>query len=468
MTRNPDPTPKSRIGLTTSLILVMSGVLGAVATLVILWNARMVDAENETAARLLAISISDAIQSFGEVGEMDGLATLVEALNEQEEIGSVEAIRGPNTEADFGEREGSAPRDDLQRAVLASGKFERAVDKATNHLRFVQPILNAETCQECHTSAPPGAPLGVADVVISTASAAHAKNQFALVVGSVFFVASVLCSLLLMMIVKVKVVRPIESFAGRLDRQAKELTVSARDMNISSERFADGASRQAAALEQTSAALHQTKEMIHENSQHANEAEREIIAAKSVAEEGGRIIGDLNKAMGAISDSSSKIGAINRLIEEVAFQTNLLALNAAVEAARAGDHGKGFAVVAGEVRGLAQRASEASKDTSELVQISVDNVKGGVHVSHQVDEKMTQIVEDVATMSRLMNAIADASRQQSERMEEINSAMSDMDSVTQENAGAAQRAADAAARLQSHAATVEDMVQQLMGLVAAS
>jgi methyl-accepting chemotaxis protein len=205
--------------------------------------------------------------------------------------------------------------------------------------------------------------------------------------------------------------------------------------------------------------------MTRTNADNAKRANTSAGQARMNAEAGDRTMGELNQAMAAINESSGQIGKIIKAIEEIAFQTNLLALNAAVEAARAGEHGKGFAVVAEEVRNLAQRAATAARETTVLIEGSVERAQTGTKVAGAASQALQSIAGDVGTVADLLNGITRASDEQAQAVGQLSGAVSQMDQITQQNACGAQESAAAAEELTAHARTLNAVVGQLNALV---
>jgi methyl-accepting chemotaxis protein len=215
---------------------------------------------------------------------------------------------------------------------------------------------------------------------------------------------------------------------------------------------------QSAALEQTASSLEEMTATVKQNANNANQANQLAAGARDVADKGGRVLEAAVGAMAAITDSSAKVADIIGVIEQIAFQTNMLALNAAVEAARAGDQGRGFAVVAAEVRNLAQRSAAAAREIKGLIQDSADKVGQGAKLVHQSGETLREIVTSVKKVSDIIAEITVASDEQATGIEQINTAVTQMDRGTQENAALVEEATAAAASLTDQALALNDLM----------
>ncbi len=215
---------------------------------------------------------------------------------------------------------------------------------------------------------------------------------------------------------------------------------------------------QAASLEQTATQMQVLTSTVRQNADNARQANLLVVTASDVATKGGQVVGDVVQTMGSIKDSSRKIVDIISVIDGIAFQTNILALNAAVEAARAGEQGRGFAVVASEVRSLAQRSASAAKEIKALIDDSVGKVDVGSKLVDEAGATMEQIVTSVRQVADIMSEIAAASIEQSEGIEKVNVAITEMDDATQQNAALVEQAAAAAQSLQDQAASLAKVV----------
>lgn len=251
--------------------------------------------------------------------------------------------------------------------------------------------------------------------------------------------------------------------AGRLGEIVTEVVVSANEVRSASAEITTGTNdlsqrteQQASNLEETAASMEEIASTIKQNADNAQQANQLAVSARTVASDGGEVVGKAVTAMSEIEASSQKISDITGVIDEIAFQTNLLALNAAVEAARAGDAGKGFAVVASEVRSLAQRSSEAAKDIKSLIVESGAQVKDGVELVNNAGKSLTEIVDSVKRVTDIVSEIAAASTEQSTGVEEINKAISQMDEMTQQNSALVQENAAACRMLQDQAGNMHE------------
>ncbi|GAB6848350.1 methyl-accepting chemotaxis protein [Paraburkholderia kururiensis] len=215
---------------------------------------------------------------------------------------------------------------------------------------------------------------------------------------------------------------------------------------------------QAAALQETAASMEELTGTVNQNAENARQASQVTAQAMEVAERGSHIVSQVIETMNGIHASSDRIADIVGMIEGIAFQTNILALNAAVEAARAGEQGRGFAVVAAEVRSLAQRSSSASKEIKELIQESVDRVRDGTQFVDSAGATMKEVTQSVRRVTDIMGEIAAASVEQSKGIGQVNQAVSQMDSVTQQNAALVEQAAAAASSLESQAGELKSAV----------
>ncbi|MBC8035682.1 MAG: HAMP domain-containing protein [Rhizobiales bacterium] len=243
------------------------------------------------------------------------------------------------------------------------------------------------------------------------------------------------------------IARRISGVSGEVQGATREIASGVADLSARTE-------HQASSLEETSASMEQLATTVRQNAGNAQEANRLAAAASTSATSGGDIANRAVTAMGRIEDSSRQITEIVGLIQDIAFQTNLLALNAAVEAARAGEAGKGFAVVANEVRALAQRASQASKDIKGLIVNSDTQVREGVTLVKQAGSSLTEIVASVKKVATLVSEIAAATQEQSSGIEQVSKAVTGMDQMTQQNAALVE---ETNAALQSAQAQVDEL-----------
>ena len=218
--------------------------------------------------------------------------------------------------------------------------------------------------------------------------------------------------------------------------------------------------QQAASLEETAAALDEITSTVKSSSRRAEEASDMVGATKSGAEKSGTVVKNAISAMEKIEESSKQISQIISVIDDIAFQTNLLALNAGVEAARAGEAGKGFAVVAQEVRELAQRSANAAKEIKTLIETSSTHVGAGVSLVNDTGTSLGEIEGQVGKINDLIQSIVTGAREQSTALTEINSAINQMDQVTQQNAAMVEETNAATQGLSGEAVKLEGLVRR--------
>ncbi|HQV30698.1 MAG TPA: Cache 3/Cache 2 fusion domain-containing protein [Calditrichia bacterium] len=241
---------------------------------------------------------------------------------------------------------------------------------------------------------------------------------------------------------------------------SEQVNAGARQISDSSQALSTGATEQASSLQEISASMDQVAEQTRMNASNAKAANQLSNTAAQFAGSGNDQMRRMLGAMEEINQASNAISQIIKSIDEIAFQTNLLALNAAVEAARAGIHGKGFAVVAEEVRNLAQRSAKAAKETTQLIENTVQRVSNGQDIAKMTAESLDKIVVEVEKVKNLVGDITHASESQSEGIHQISIGLTQIDKVTQSNTATAEETASASQELSSQASLLEEKLSQ--------
>ncbi|HEX7386076.1 MAG TPA: methyl-accepting chemotaxis protein [Castellaniella sp.] len=247
-------------------------------------------------------------------------------------------------------------------------------------------------------------------------------------------------------------VTEVRTGADSIASAAAQITAGNLDLSSRTE-------QQASSLAQTAATMEEITATVRQNADNVHQANTLASAAAKTATDGGTIVAELVATMGEINQKSQQVADIISVIDSIAFQTNILALNAAVEAARAGEQGRGFAVVASEVRALAQRSASAAKEIKTLIDASVQSTgKGNEQASH-AGATMQDIVDGINRVTDIMGEISAANREQTTGIEEINTAVTQMDDVTRQNASLVEESAAAASSLQEQANALAHLVE---------
>jgi len=236
----------------------------------------------------------------------------------------------------------------------------------------------------------------------------------------------------------------LQAIVGKINDGVTEISSASTQVSASSQTLSQGATQQASSLEETSAALEEMSGSVAESTKNAQKTNELAEEASGMAIKGGEAVTKTVDAMKTISEKIS-------IIEDIVYQTNLLALNAAIEAARAGEHGKGFAVVAAEVRKLAKRSQVAAQ---EISQITTESVK----ISENAGELIGNVVPKIQETAKLIKDIANAAKEQDIGLSQINTAMTQLDQVTQQNAASAQEMASASEELSGQASSLAQMM----------
>lgn len=294
----------------------------------------------------------------------------------------------------------------------------------------------------------------------TTRSKVKLFSKICLILGGAIVVLGSVISILLGR----KITIPLKAASMSLFDNADQVSNAANQVSSSSQSLADGASDQAASLEEISASLEEVGAMVKRGSENAGEVDNLMKASTEVIHEADQSMAKLISSMQDISSASSETQKIVKTIDEIAFQTNLLALNAAVEAARAGEAGAGFAVVADEVRNLAMRASAAAKDTSGLIEKTVEKINIGSVLAKETSENFYVATQSTTRVGIVVSEMAEGTRQQEIAISEVTKAVQQIDSVTQQNAAVAEESSSAANELSTQAERMIESVQYLQAM----
>lgn len=252
----------------------------------------------------------------------------------------------------------------------------------------------------------------------------------------------------------------LNNVMSNINAAADQVASGSKQVSESSIALSQGATEQASAVEELSSSLEEISVQTKQNAENANQANILAEAAKENANTGNEQMKEMLKAMDEINESSTSISKIIKVIDDIAFQTNILALNAAVEAARAGQHGKGFAVVAEEVRNLAARSAKAAKETTAMIEGSIQKVDGGTRIANRTAEALSKIVNDITKVASLVGDISYASNEQASGITQVNQGIIQVSNVVQTNSATSQESAAASEELSGQAEMLKDQVNR--------
>jgi len=281
----------------------------------------------------------------------------------------------------------------------------------------------------------------------------------------VIFALLSLCAGILMVWVVRAITKNLTEMALRMSSTAEEVIQASQQISSLSEQLASGASEQAGSLEETSASSTEISSMTQQNAAYAQTATGLVVKVDEQVQQANRNLEQMLSSMQEINDSSNKVAQIITVIEKIAFQTNLLALNAAVEAARAGEAGLGFAVVADEVRSLAQRCSEAARDTGALITAAVASCNDGSAKLSHVDKAIGAITESTVKVREMFASVSAASQEQARGISQISEGLSRMERVTQQTAASAEEGSAASRQMDAQARALQEVVHDLQAMV---
>lgn len=268
-----------------------------------------------------------------------------------------------------------------------------------------------------------------------------------------------------LLIIRRAIMQPVNRIALKLHELSERVSAASNAVCEFGTRLSDGSAQQAASLEETSAALEEVANAAKQNAENSRGAKEKASESRAASDRGAADVIKMRSAMNDIKTSADNIAKIVKAIDDIAFQTNILALNAAVEAARAGEAGAGFAVVAEEVRSLAQRCGQASRETAALIEEAIERSSRGVSIGSTVAASLDEITAKIRAADTLIAEIAIASDEQSKGVAQVNGSIIQLNELTQTNAAGAEESASSAEEMAAQSEALRGAVQELQALI---
>lgn len=258
-----------------------------------------------------------------------------------------------------------------------------------------------------------------------------------------------------------KIINSLNEIFREINTASEQVAAGAGQISETSQTLSQGSEEQASSIEEVTASITEMAAQVKQNAANATQADKFSLTAKEDAVKGNEQMKEMIKAMHDINESSTNISKIIKVIDDIAFQTNILALNAAVEAARAGQYGKGFAVVAEEVKNLAQQSASAAKETTTMIEGSIEKVGAGTKIASNTAQALNEIVESITKAAELVGQIASASNEQATAISQVNQAVEQVSQVIQTNSATAEESASASEELSSQAEMLKQTVNNV-------
>jgi len=454
------------------IMLTLGVALVAMSTLNIVWSLRSQQTQAVEQARILASRVADvtlsSLNNLMVAGAMDKRSTLLKMIGMMDGVNDVRVVRSKILNDQFGAGEADeTAKTETDTRVLASGKAEFEYSKGS--LRATLPFLLSKNwrgvnCFDCHEGKE-GEAIGALSMNISLKEVEEQVSRNNWLFTAFFVIEGVAILALLYFIIGRNVSRLLEKVAVDIENGSREVADTAEGFSASSENLASASTQQEAALANVKKSMERMTELIGESTTASTKVSGLMNKVDSIVKDGGESMDRTVKAMEAIKHSTERIGAIIKMIEEIAFQTNLLSLNAAVEAARAGESGKGFAVVAEEVRSLAQKVAAAAKDTSGFVSESKKDSENGASLVAQTSKALFAIRESVHEVHERVNQMASIAQEQNSSVTDVAGAVTELENVNKMSTKGAEEASDASRNLLSEAEGLKEAVTKLIEIV---